>query len=414
MHSLKYVDNGDSFTVPFMPETIRCFVAPGEGLLFLSTENDSNPANVELIWQGSDLVLQATRDIFEAEVLRLPEGVLRVSGRSRTEHWLTVSQAEIWELCQMHDSLRANSKKPVAADACEDVFGQPQANLSLNPHALVLALPHDYKEGMFASRVVKVLLDLEECMRNGRGYEHCTDSTSINVTRVPLDKVYGRGLYEVMLGVMEMEFERQTGFDLRLIRKDPHDNNYPVHNLFALPMDQDPHFDSIIDFEDGGMWSFTFRWTEGSDTAFLIEDPGLDLNELFRQVSAVKDLGEQACKLATLMAKINDVLKQMKAGKGMAKKRRVRPGTFVAFRASRVPHYGRKGVNRVTLYGSGRPANAPEHPSTAGLRTAEDVYRARDFTFSESGAKRILEWLGRQLPSATLCSQKALYQAMQV
>ena len=136
-------------------------------------------------------------------------------------------------------------------------------------------------------------------MKKGRGYEHCTDATRINVTRAPLDKVFGRGLYEVLLGVVEMEFKRQTGFDLRMMRKDER-NNYPAHNLFALLIDQYPHFDSIIDFKQGAMWSFTLRFTEGTDTAFLAEDHGVDLNVLFRNISMIKDLDAQAEALKVL------------------------------------------------------------------------------------------------------------------
>ena len=144
---------------------------------------------------------------------------------------------------------------------------------------------------------MKAVLDLEECMKKGRGYEHCTETTRINVLRAPLDKVFGRGLYEVLLGVVEMEFKRQTGFDLRMMRKDER-NNYPAHNLFALLIDQYPHYDSLIDFDIGSLWSFTLRFTEGTDTAFLAEDPGLDLDTVFRHISTIKDLNEQAKELA--------------------------------------------------------------------------------------------------------------------
>jgi hypothetical protein len=267
---------------------------------------------------------------------------------------------------------------------------------------------------MLGTKVMKAVLDLEECMIKGRGYEHCTDTTRINVTRAPLDKVFGRGLYEVLLGVVEMEFKRQTGFDLRMMRKDAHDDNYPAHNLFALLIDQYPHFDSVIDFEQGAMWSFTLRFTEGTDTAFLAEDPELDLNEIFRRISTITDLDAQAEAIADALVRINEVLKKMENGGGMAAPRIVPQGFFVAFRATRVPHKGRAGINRVTMYASARPANAPEHEKAAGLRTTEDPFFARDFTSSQAGAGRILQYLRNQLPSASWCTAKTLYKKMKV
>ena len=98
----------------------------------------------------------------------------------------------------------------------------------------------------------------------------------------------------------------------------------------------------------------------------------------------------------------------------MAETRIVPQGWFVAFRATRLPHYGRKGVYRVTMYSSARPANAPEHQKVAGLRTAEDVFFAGDFTRSDRGAKKILLYLNAQLPLANWCTKKTLYQAMKV
>ncbi len=412
MGSLKYVDNGDSFTVPNMPKTIRCHVAPGEGLIFLSSADDTNPANVEFIWEKSDLVLHAKRDINTGEVLRLPEGVLRCSGRSLTEHWLTVYQDEIWHLCEMHAALRRDSEKPLAPDACKTVFGSSETKVQ--EHALVKLLPNDYKEGMLGTKVMKALLDLEECMIKGRGYEHCMDNTRITVTRAPLDKVFGRGLYEVLLGVVEMEFKRQTGLDLRMMRKDAHDNNYPAHNLFALLIDQYPHFDSFIDFDDGPLWSVTLRFTEGTDTAFFSEDPGVDLNVVFRKISMIKDLDTQAEALAEALVGINALLKKMERGEGVAETRMLPQGFFVAFRATRVPHNGRAGINRVTMYVSARPANAPEHQKVAGLRTTEDPFFKRDFTLSKEGSKKIVGYLTDQLPEATLCTAKTLYTAMKV
>ena len=411
MRSLKYVDNGDSFAVPSMPETIRCFVAPGEGLLFLSSADESNPANVEFIWEKSDLVLHALREINADEVLRLPEGVLRCAGRSLTEHWLTLYQAEIWNLFDVHDALRRHSEQPLSSGDCETAFGSSETNVP--EHPLVKALPNDYKEGMLGTKVMKAVLDLEECMKKGRGYEHCTKRTRINVTRAPLDKVFGRGLYEVLLGVVEMEFKRQTGFDLRMMRKDER-NNYPAHNLFALLIDQYPHFDSVIDPIGGALWSFTLRFTEGTDTAFLEEDPGLDLNETFRRISTITDLDAQAEAIAKAVASINAVLRKMETGEGVASARILPQGFFIAFRATRVAHYGRKGTNRVTMYCLCRPANAPEHQKDAGLRTAEDPFSARDFTSSTRGSELVLEYLEAQLPLATWCQPTTLYKAMQV
>ena len=413
MGSLKYVDNGDSFTVPSMPETIRCFVAPGEGLLFLSSADESNPANVEFIWQKSDLVLQAKRKIKADEVLRLPKGVLRCAGRSLTEHWLTLYQAEIWNLFDVHVALRRHSEHPLSSGECETAFGCSE---TLEPeHPLVKALPDDYKEGILGTKVMKAVLDLEECMKKGRGYEHCTETTDINVLRAPLDKVFGRGLYEVLLGVVEMEFKRQTGFDLRMMRKDGHDNNYPAHNLFALLIDQYPHFDSVLDFDGGALWSFTLRFTEGTDTAFLEKDPGLDLNETFRRISEITDLDAQADAIAEAVARINAVLRKMETGEGVVSARILPQGSFIAFRATRVAHFGRAGKNRVTMYCLCRgPANAPEHQKDAGLRTAEDPFFARDFTSSMLGAKSILQYLEAQVPLATWCSTTTVYKAMQV
>jgi hypothetical protein len=411
MGSLKYVDNGDSFTVPSMPETIRCFVAPGEGLLFLSSADESNPANVEFIWQKSDLVLQAKREIKADEVLRLPEGVLRCAGRSLTEHWLTLYQAEIWNLFDVHVALRRHSEHPLSSGDCETAFGRSE---TLEPeHPLVKALPDDYKEGMLGAKVMKAVLDLEECMKKGRGYEHCTERTRINVTRAPLDKVFGRGLYEVLLGVVEMEFKRQTGFDLRMMRKDER-NNYPAHNLFALLIDQYPHFDSLIDFDGAALWSFTLRFTEGTDTAFLEKDPGLDLNEIFRRISEITDLDAQADAIAEAVARINAVLRKMETGEGVASARILPQGSFIAFRATRVAHFGRAGTNRVTMYCLCRPPDAPEHQKDVGLRTSEDPFFARDFTSSMDGAKLAVRYLEAQLPLVTWCSWTTVYKAMKV
>ena len=411
MGSLKYVDNGDSFTVPGMPETIRCFVAPGEGLLFLSSADESNPANVEFIWEKSNLVLHALREINTDEVLRLPEGVLRCAGRSLTEHWLTLYEAEIWNLFDVHDALRRHSEHPLSSGDCETAFGSSETNVP--EHPLVKALPDDYKEGMLGTKVMEAVLALEECMKKGRGYEHCTETTRINVTRAPLDKVFGRGLYEVLLGVVEMEFKRQTGFDLRMMRKDER-NNYPAHNLFALLIDQYPHFDSLIDCNEGPLWSFTLRFTEGTDTAFLDKDPGLDLNETFRRISTITDLDEQAKAIAEAVARINAVLRKMETGEGVASARILPQGFFIAFRATRVAHFGRKGTNRVTFYCLCRPANAPEHQRDAGQRTAEDPFAARDFTFSERGSKLIRDFLDVQLPEANWCTWETIYKAMKV
>ena len=156
------------------------------------------------------------------------------------------------------------------------------------------------------------------------------------------------------------------------------------------------------------------RFTEGTDTAFHDKDPGLDLNETFRRISTITDLDEQAKAIAEAVARINAVLWKMETGEGVASARILPQGFFIAFRATRVAHFGRKGTNRVTMYCLCRPANAAEHQKDAGLRTAEDPYFARDFTSSNDGSRLIRDYLDAQLPEANWCRWKTIYKAMKV